>query len=341
MTNNEEIAKWSLAYQLPQRIKAHPSQQAVVQTSIPVRAGVFEAYIGAVFTESGLDLVGTWIKPLVRRLLDLDDYAQRTPRSDPSPFSMKSDIGTDDTPDEILLHRLETLSMAETTSTGVGNIRGYVPSMNQFATRSIAPSSHDGSHIPYTPSTTYMDMAHNQPIPIATGRSSHLRHETRGHQLGSYSPNVPENHSPSQLSNAPNSQYSSDTMPNIPSYGHQQSQRSPPFASGGGSFRSSSSSTVRPPSRSPQDLPSATTGVQSPRPSPSATSSSSSDSAGSHGSTSSVAGGHLALFNQMAAQKKEPVEWKIASTGPPHKPKFDAQIFSKSCHLICAWLTDH
>lgn len=341
MTNNEEIAKWSSAYGLPDHIKAHPSQQAVVQASITVRAGVFEAYIGAVFTESGIDLVGTWIKPLVRRVLDIDDDAQRTPRSDPSPFpSIKgeSDLGTDDMSEQILLHRhLETMSIAETTSTGVGSgFKGYSPSMNRFTGRSIAPSSHDGSlNSHYTPSTTYLETAHAQPIPVATGKSSPLKNELRDYQPGHDSPNFPRNHASSPLSNAPNSQYSTDTMPNIPPYGHQQSQQSPPVASGSGSFRSSSSSTVRPPARSPQDSPGAPTGMPSPQPSLSAASSSSSDSNSSLSSTKSVTGGHLALFNQMAIQKKQAVEWKIASTGPPHRPKFEAQVFGKFCHLTC------
>jgi len=276
-------------------------------------------------------------------VLDLDDDVQRTPRSDPSPWSTRgdSDLGTDDMSEQILLHRLETLSVAETTSTGYGTgIKGYVAAMNQLNNRSIAPSSHDGSFAgSYSPSTTYMDTAYAQPIPVATGKPSPLRHEIRGDsQLERYSPKFPTSYSPSNLSNAPNSQYSSDTIPNIPSYSHQQSQQSPPLASGGGSFRSSSSSTVRPPVRSPQDSPSANSGVPSPRPSPSATSSSSSDSAGSHSSTRSVAGGHLALFNQMVIQKKETVEWKIASSGPPHKPKFDAQVLGKFRHLTYARL---
>lgn len=330
MTKNEEIAIWSSAYELPHRIKAHPSQQALVRCSIPVRASVFEAYIGAVFTESGLGLAETWVKPLIRRVLDLDDAAQRTPRSTLSPLSSKDSEIMDD--DE-LVYRVDALSVAGTTSTRVGSgSGGYGLSWNQLGSRSIAPSSHDGSFTPYTASTGFMEAASAQPMPIATGKPSHLRHEV---QLGRYSPNVPGHHSPSQSypSIAPNSEYSSDT------YNHQQSQQSPPYASGNGSFRSNSSNTVRPPARSSRDSPSTNSSVPSPRPSPSITSSSSSsDSSGrSQSSTRSVAGGHLALFNQMATQKKERVEWKITSDGPPHKPTFDAQVLSKSRSLPCAY----
>ena len=300
-----------------------------------MRASVFEAYIGAVFSESGLDLVSHWVKLLIRRVLDLDEAAQRTPRSELSPLSTRGDFGDD--MDEQILVRLDAMSVAESNSTVVGTgTGGYTLGMDQFRTRSIAPSSYDGSlNTPFSASTGFLDTAYGQPIPVATRvRSSPLRNEIRDYPLGRYSPNVPGHHSPSQLPFAQNSQYTSNTNASTPSYTHQQSGESPPLPGGDGSFRSSSSSTVRPPARTPQDFPSAS--VNS-RPSPSTTSSSSSDSTGSgqsyssSSSTRSVAGGHLALFNQMATQKKEKVEWKINSTGPPHKPKFDAQVFGTFC----------
>ena len=304
-----------------------------------MRASVFEAYIGAVFSESGLDLVNQWIKPLIRRVLDLDEAAeaaQRTPRSELSPLSTRGDFGGDDMDEQILV-RLDAMSIAESNSTAVGTRTGsYMPGMDQFRTRSIAPSSHDGSlNTPLSPSSTFFDVVHAQPMPVATRvRSSLLRNEIRDYQPGRYSPNFPGHHSPSQLPFAPNSQYPPNASASVPLYTHQQSGESPPLPGGSGSFRSSSSSTVRPPARTPQDSPSANVNAQ---PSPSVTSSSSSDSTGSgqshssSSSTRSVAGGHLALFNQMATQKKEKVEWKIASTGPPHKPRFDAQVFGTFC----------
>jgi len=231
--------------------------------------------------------------------------------------------------DEILLHRLDAMSIAESNSTAVGaNYGGYNSSMNQFRPGSIAPSSHDGSlNCPDTPSTGFFNAADAQPMAVATGKPSPLKNEIRGYELGRYSPNV-GHHSPSQFSSASSSQYASDT----------QSQQSPPFASGYESHRSSSSNTVRPPVRSPRGSPNTSTNTNSPspRPSPKFTSptsnSDSSSSAQSHTSTQSVTGGHLALFNQMATQKQEQVEWKISSSGPPHKPRFDAQVFGKSHH---------
>jgi hypothetical protein len=302
-----------------------------------VRASVFEAYVGAVFSESGLDLVSQWVKLLIRRVLELDDIAQMTPRSELSPLPARGDlsVGTDDMNEQILF-RLEAMSMAESNSTAVGTGTGaYVPAMSQFGNRSIAPSTHDGSiSSPLSASTGFLEIARAQPYPVATtrGRPSPLRNEIRDYLPGRYSPNVPGHHSPSQPPYTLNSQYTSDANTGVPSYTHQQSGESPPLPSGNGSFRSSSSSTVRPPARTPQDSPSSNANVTSPRSSPSVTGSSSSDSTGSgsgqsNSSTRSVAGGHLALFNQMATQKKEQVEWKIASTGPPHKPKFDAQVF--------------
>lgn len=339
MTKNEELSKWSLAYQLPQRIVAHPSQLAVVQSSIPVRASVFEAYVGAVFDESGLDLVSHWIKLLVRRVLEIDDNAQRTPRSELSPLSRisDSDIETDDMNERILL-RFDAMSIAESNSTGVGVGTGsYGLGMNQFSNRSIAASPHGGSlSTPASATSSFLHAAHDQPIPVATGRPSPLKHEIRDYDPGRYSPNFPGHHSPSQLPFVSNSQYTPDTRPNVPSYTHRQSGQSPPLPGGSGSNRSSSSSTVRPPERSPQGSPSTRATVASSQLSPSLTSSSSSNSTPSGSgsgqsdfSTRSVAGGYLALFNQMATQKKEKVEWKISSSGPPHKPKFDAQVFGK------------
>jgi len=343
VTKNDELAKWSSAYKLPQRLVAHPSQLAVVQTSIPVRASIFEAYVGAVFSESGLDLVSHWVKLLIRRVLDIDDFAQRTPRSELSPLPRRpeSDAGTDDMNERILAVRLDAMSIAESNSTGVGSVAGvYGAAMDQFRMRSIAPSSHDGSlNTPGTTTSSFLNAADDQPIAVATGR----RNEIRYYQPGRYSPNVPGHHSPSQPPFAPNSQYAPDTRPNVPSYTHQKSGQSPQFLGGDGSNRSSSSNTVRPPRRTPQDSPSTTKATVSPSPlsSPSITnfsrsgSSSSGQSDLSTFSTRSVAGGYLALFNQMATQKKEKVEWKISSSGP-HKPKFDAQVFGK-CFVVF-WL---
>ena len=340
MTNNEELAKWSLAYQLPQHIAAHPSQLAVVQSSIPVRASLFEAYVGAVYSESGMDLVSHWVKLLVRRVLELDDNAQRTPRSELSPLSRNadSDIGTDDMNERILV-RLEAMSIAESNSTRVGGgTGGYGSSRNQFSNRSDIASSHgDSLNTPYSATSSFFHAADEQPIPVATGKPSPLKNEIRDYGPGRYSPNVPGHHSPSQLPFAPNSQYTPpDTRLNVPSYTHHSSGQSPPLLGSNGSNRSSSSSTVRPPERTPQDSPSTRATVASPQPSPSLTSPSSSNSTSSGSgsgqsdfSTRSVAGGFLALFNQMATQKKEKVEWKISSSGPPHKPRFDAQVFSK------------
>jgi len=236
---------------------------------------------------------------------------------------------------ERILFRLDAMSIAESNSTRVGSsVGGYGLAMNQFSNRSIAPSS-DGS-TPLTTTSTFLDAAEAQPITVATGRPGRQRNETRDYQPGRYL-------SPSQLPYAPNPQNTPDTMPSVPSYSHQQS---PPFP-GEGSSRSSSSRTVRPPVGSPRDSlstnsstrgspstnpntrgsPSTNSNIPSPRPSPSVRSSSSGDSTGTHSSTRSVVGGQLALFNQMASQKKEKVEWKISSSGPSHKPTFDAQVF--------------
>lgn len=344
MTKNEELAKWSSAYQLPQYVAAHPSQLAVVQSSIPVRASVFEAYVGAVFSESGLDLVSHWVKLLVRRVLELDDNAQRTPRSELSPLAkiVDPDVGTDDMNERILV-RLDAMSIAESNSTGVGGgTGGYNPAMNQFRTQSITSSSNASSFAsPATTTSSFLNAANAQPIAVATGR----RNEIRYYGPGRYSPNVPGHHSPSQPPFAPNSQYAPDTKPDVHSYAHQKSGQSPQFPSGDGSNRSSSSNTVRPLARTPQDSPSsskATVSSSVSSPAVSSTSVTSSNSSGSThsgqsdfstSSTRSVAGGYLALFNQMATQKKEKVEWKISSSGPPHKPKFDAQVFGM-CFVI-------
>ena len=420
MTKNEELAKWSSAYQLPQYVAAHPSQLAVVQSSIPVRASVFEAYVGAVFSESGIDLVSHWVKLLIRRVLEIDDIAQRTPRSELSPLARIADpdAGSDDMNERILV-RLDAMSIAESNSTGVGGgTGGYNYAMNQFSTRSIGPSSHDGSfNTPATTTSSFLSAANAQPIAVATGRRKEIRDYEPGHyspsqlpfapnsqyapdtrhnvpsythqnsgqspqlpsgdesnrssssstvrppartpqdspssskatvspsvsspsEPGHYSPNFPGHHSPSHLPFAPNSQYAPDTRHNVPSYTHQNSGQSPQLPSGDRSNRSSSSNTVRPPARTPRDYPSSSNATVSPSvtspsvTSPSVTNSSSSGQSDfSTSSTRSVAGGYLALFNQMATQKKEKVEWKISSSGPPHKPKFDAQVFGK-CFVI-------
>ena len=308
-----------------------------------MRASIFEAYVGAIFSESGLDSVSHWLKLLIRRVLEQDDIAQMTPRGEDSPLPAIGDLGrgTDDMHEQILVReRLDNMSIAGSDSTAVGTgTGGYGHPMNQFSNRPIAPSTFDGSFTPRTASTGFLAIANDQPLAVATatrGRPSPLRNEIRDYLPGRYSPNVTGHHSPSQLPFAPNPQYSPDINTSVPSYTQQQYGESPPPPGGNGSFRSSSSSsTVRPPVKTPHGSPSSNAGVSSTRSSPSVTSSGSSDSTGSGSgsaqsqtSTRSVAGGHLALFNQMATQKKEQVEWKMASSGPPHKPKFDAQVFS-------------
>ncbi|KAF8806217.1 ribonuclease III [Phlegmacium glaucopus] len=56
----------SLKYKLPDSLRLHPAQAITLRTSARVQADVFEAFIGGLFLDQGLEVVRAWIEPLFK-----------------------------------------------------------------------------------------------------------------------------------------------------------------------------------------------------------------------------------------------------------------------------------
>jgi dsRNA-specific ribonuclease len=61
----KQVAKWSDAYGLPQKIRAPIHQQSAIQDSQLRKAHVFQAYLAAIYLNRGYDIILNWIHKLV------------------------------------------------------------------------------------------------------------------------------------------------------------------------------------------------------------------------------------------------------------------------------------
>ncbi|KAL0580533.1 hypothetical protein V5O48_001520 [Marasmius crinis-equi] len=64
IVGNTTLANVSRRYQLPRRLYLHPAQAIALRASTHVQADVFEAVIGGLYTDQGLDGVKPWLKAL-------------------------------------------------------------------------------------------------------------------------------------------------------------------------------------------------------------------------------------------------------------------------------------
>lgn len=64
IVGNPTLAEISLKYRLPDRLRFHPAQTITLRTSTHIQADVFEAFIGGLFLDQGLEAVKVWIEPL-------------------------------------------------------------------------------------------------------------------------------------------------------------------------------------------------------------------------------------------------------------------------------------
>lgn len=64
IVGNPTLADISLKYKLPDRLRLHPAQAITLRTSVNIQADVFEAFIGGLYLDQGLEAVGAWIEPL-------------------------------------------------------------------------------------------------------------------------------------------------------------------------------------------------------------------------------------------------------------------------------------
>ncbi|KAG7097376.1 hypothetical protein E1B28_004726 [Marasmius oreades] len=66
MVSNSTLANISKRYQLPRRLHLHPAQAIALRASVHVQADVFEAFVGGLYTDQGMDAVKPWLSSLFR-----------------------------------------------------------------------------------------------------------------------------------------------------------------------------------------------------------------------------------------------------------------------------------
>ncbi|KAF9480724.1 ribonuclease III [Pholiota conissans] len=64
IVGNPTLAEISVKYRLPDRLRLHPAQAITLRASTSIRADVFEAFIGGLYIEQGLEVVKRWINAL-------------------------------------------------------------------------------------------------------------------------------------------------------------------------------------------------------------------------------------------------------------------------------------
>ncbi|KAI0787119.1 ribonuclease III domain-containing protein [Irpex lacteus] len=69
VVGNNTLALISVMYNLPDHLFTHPAQSITLRASINVQADLFEAYVGGVYLDAGLEAVKTWLVPLFRPYL--------------------------------------------------------------------------------------------------------------------------------------------------------------------------------------------------------------------------------------------------------------------------------
>lgn len=66
VVGNPTLASISVRYQLPERLLMHPAQAITLKASTNIQADLFEAYIGGVYSDRGLQIIKPWLCPLFR-----------------------------------------------------------------------------------------------------------------------------------------------------------------------------------------------------------------------------------------------------------------------------------
>jgi len=80
----------SVQYQLPEQLRMHPAQAITLKASTNIQADLFEAFVGGLYLDQGLEAVKAWLYPLFRPYL-ADAYrhvrVQHGLSPDPTPVS--------------------------------------------------------------------------------------------------------------------------------------------------------------------------------------------------------------------------------------------------------------
>ncbi|PCH40934.1 ribonuclease III [Wolfiporia cocos MD-104 SS10] len=69
VVGNPTLADLSLKYRLPEKLRMHPAQAITLRVSTNIQADLFEAFVGGLYMDRGLEVVRAWLYPLLRPYL--------------------------------------------------------------------------------------------------------------------------------------------------------------------------------------------------------------------------------------------------------------------------------
>lgn len=118
---NTHLARFTQFYQLHFQLRGNSSQQLTIQASLPIHADLFEAYVGALYKEQGLEPVQTWLSavftPSVYYAYEVIRHTyQQIPASAQAALVFPSDAPAQDMPPVLLSPPLPAPESAGFTS---------------------------------------------------------------------------------------------------------------------------------------------------------------------------------------------------------------------------------
>ncbi|CCL98251.1 uncharacterized protein FIBRA_00245 [Fibroporia radiculosa] len=69
VVGNPTLASISVMYRLPDNLRMHPAQAITLRASTNIQADLFEAFVGGLYLDRGLDVIKSWLCPLFRPYL--------------------------------------------------------------------------------------------------------------------------------------------------------------------------------------------------------------------------------------------------------------------------------
>ncbi|RDX53832.1 ribonuclease III [Lentinus brumalis] len=69
VVGNPTLAWISVQYRLPERLRMHPAQAITLRASTNIQADLFESFVGGAYLDRGLEVIKSWLDPLLRPYL--------------------------------------------------------------------------------------------------------------------------------------------------------------------------------------------------------------------------------------------------------------------------------
>ncbi|KAL6309804.1 ribonuclease III domain-containing protein [Sparassis latifolia] len=66
VVGNPTLASISVKYRLPVHLRMHPAQAITLRASLHIQADLFEAFVGGLYLDRGLEIVQSWLFPLLQ-----------------------------------------------------------------------------------------------------------------------------------------------------------------------------------------------------------------------------------------------------------------------------------